>query len=143
MLESNVNLPECYSFVEKGQISGNEVLALRDASDWGTVRDVQKWQRALDTSLAVAGVRSESKELVGVGFLAGNARQAILCDLVVHPEHRGKNIGKAILSQRLKQADEIGVDYIYTELSETNNLSSFYLAVGFRAVNNALVRSSH
>lgn len=132
-----------YQLVDKHDITAEDVLGLRDASHWGTVRDLVKWKSAIDTSLATVGVRADSSELVGVGFLAGNTRQAILCDFLVHPEYRGKGIGKLILNERLKIADQLGVDYIYTELSPSNSLRQYYAEVGFDSANNMLTRASH
>ncbi len=74
-------LPDGYEF--DSDVIGEEVVHLRDAGEWGTERDATLWDRVIDESIATVGVRRISnKELVGIGFLAGNARHAVLCDFI-------------------------------------------------------------
>jgi GNAT superfamily N-acetyltransferase len=135
-------LPDSYSYAYKDSITPLEVIALRAASDWGREHDVKVWQDAIQQSIETVGVRDIHKVLVGVGFLVGNARHAILCDFTVHPEHRNRGLGKAILRQRLIIADNEDIPYLYTDISQTNTLRDRYLEMGFVAAGNVLERKS-
>lgn len=133
-------LPDGYEYASS--LSGEEVVDLRLESGWGTEKNTELWQRVIDESIASTGVRDETDKLVGVGFLAGNSRHAVLCDFIVSPDHRGKGLGRAILNRRVNVADERGIPYLYTELAPTNNLKTHYEALGFIATGHAYVRAA-
>lgn len=137
---SPILLPDKYTFADRDSISPEEVISLRDESDWGRDRRTDVWRSAIEQSLATVGVRYDDEKLVGIGFLAGNARHALLCDFTVHPEHRNKGIGAAILDRRLVIADEIGVRYIYTDIAPTNTMLKRYIDLGFQASKNVFER---
>jgi GNAT superfamily N-acetyltransferase len=125
-------LPKGYTFAE--EIAAQEVIDLRVACEGGKERNPEIWQEAIYTSLLVSGVRGSGNELVGVGFLSGNIRHALLSDLTVHPAHRGHGIGKAIVWHRMDFASktiEGGIPYIYAEILPTNTLRPFYESLGF------------
>lgn len=134
------SIPDYYYFAE--EITGEDVVRLRSSSDWGTVTDADLWQRTIDQSITVVGVGHPTQSLVGVGFLAGNPRHAILCDFVVHPNHRGQGIGQAILNRRINIAEELEIPYLYTELSPTNRLMGYYEDIGFMATNHMYSRAA-
>lgn len=140
--EERFGLPEAYSFVNRLGVTPEAIIALRGAANWGTEQSADVWQNTILQSLATVGVTDPTSELVGVGFLAGNNRHAVLCDLVVDPKHRGRGIGRAILLKRMEIADQIGIPYLYTELSRTNNLTGLYVELGFRALDNVYMRAS-
>lgn len=141
MTQLDESLPKYYEFAHK--ITGADVSILRDSSNWGTITDHDLWQRTIDESIAVVGVSHPTHPLlVGIGFLAGNSRHAILCDFLVHPRHRGQGIGQAILNRRINIADELEIPYLYTELSPTNKLEEYYKGVGFIASSHMYSRAA-
>jgi ribosomal protein S18 acetylase RimI-like enzyme len=140
--EERFGLPEAYSFVNRLGVTPEAVIALRSAANWGTEQSPDVWQSTIFQSLATVGVVDAKSDLVGVGFLAGNNRHAVLCDLVVHPDHRRQHIGQAILHKRLEIADDIGIPYLYTELSHMNTVRGLYVELGFRALDNLYVRAA-
>lgn len=123
-------LPEGYTFAEKEGIAPDEINALRKASNW-VEQPPEIWRDQLDTSKSVVGVRDSQGGLIGIGFLVGSKRHAVLCDFVVHPEHRGKGIGTVIFEKRLEEAESQGIRYLYAGLAETNVLKDKYLQHGF------------
>jgi GNAT superfamily N-acetyltransferase len=139
---SKAPLPDNYSFVYKDTIAPQEVIALRSASNWGRENSILVWQEAINQSIETVGIRDANELLVGVGFLIGNSRHALLCDFTVHPEHRSQGLGKAILDRRLAIADEAGIAYLYTDISPTNTLRNRYLELGFVASGNIYERKS-
>lgn len=140
--ETGIVLPQGYDMVNKHRISAMAVIGLRAASQWGTEQDLMIWEDVIDESLSVTGVVGPGKDLVGVGFLAGNLRHAVLCDLVVHPDHRGRGIGQAIIRRRVQLAGEMNIPYLYTELSHTNTLTTLYQELGFAAAGNIYTRAA-
>jgi len=130
-----IQLPENYSFVDREDISPEEIVAVRKSTGWEAGDSEEGWRQNLDTALAVVAVRDDrSSELVGMGFLVGNRRHAILCDFNVRPEHQGKGIGTAILQKRMQIADqELKIPFLYTSLAETNPLKETYKSLGFAA----------
>lgn len=142
MLNLSEQLPENYSFADSTALSADEVIGLRDACGWGTERSEKLWKSVIDQSIATVGVRDENDSLIGIGFLAGNPRHAILCDFIVHPEHQGRGVGKAILSKRINIAEQLDIPYLYTELAPTNKLRTFYEEVGFVATGNVYSRAA-
>ena len=141
-VEDRFGLPEAYSFVNRLGVTPEAVIALRGAASWGTEQNVDVWQHTIFQSIATVGVTDPKSDLVGVGFLAGNNRHAVLCDLVVDPKHRGRGIGRAILLKRMEIADQIGIPYLYTEIAESNNLTGLYVQLGFRALDNVYMRTT-
>jgi GNAT superfamily N-acetyltransferase len=124
-------LPQGYEYASA--ITAEEVVTLRTESGWGTEKSTDLWQRVIDESIASVGVRDEADTLVGVGFLAGNPRHAVLCDFIVSPDHQGRGLGRAILYKRVNLADELEIPYLYTELAPTNRLKRHYETLGFIA----------
>jgi GNAT superfamily N-acetyltransferase len=125
-----VDLPAGYALVSKTDISPVEVMDLRGAVGWG--RETESvWTQCIENSLITVGVKDASGILVGVGFLAGSIRHAILCDLTVHPEHQRRGIGRAIINQRINMIYELEVRYVYADISDTNTLHKYYLTLGF------------
>jgi len=130
-----IQLPENYSFVDREDISPEEIVAVRKSTGWEAGDTEEGWRQNLDTALAVVAVCEDTtSELVGMGFLVGNRRHAILCDFNVRPEHQGKGIGTAILRRRMQIADqELKIPFLYTSLAATNPLKESYKSLGFTA----------
>jgi GNAT superfamily N-acetyltransferase len=134
------NLPQGYEYA--ASFTAQEVVDLRTSSEWGTETNTELWQRVIDRSIASVGVRDTVGELVGVGFLAGNPRHAVLCDFLVHPGHRGQGLGRAILHRRVNIADQSEIPYLYIELSPTNRLRSYYEELGFISTGHVYTRAA-
>lgn len=134
-------LPEGFSFCGQSKITTQEIMTLRGKIGWA-VENQAVWQRCISQSLAVVGVWDKNDQLIGIGFLTGSIRHAILCDLTVAPEFHNKGIGTAILYKRLIIANELNVRYIYTDLAKTNPLRSKYIKLGFEETGGGLLRDA-
>lgn len=126
----SVFLIDGYHFSEETLITPAKIMEHRQAVGWG-VESEDVWLACISHSLAVVGVEDSSGLLVGVGFLTGSIRHAVLCDLVVHPDHQGRGIGKAILDKRMSAIEALGVKYVYTDIVNTNPLKQYYIELGF------------
>jgi len=133
------NLPAGYVFVERESMSVSEVVALRESVGW-TNNNEQEMSDCLRDSIDVCGVRDQNGALIGIDFLAGNRRHAVLCDFSVHPDHQGQGIGRAILQQRLRKLDELKIPYLYGSLSNENSLRRMYEDAGFTDTGNLLFK---
>jgi len=133
-------LPLGYGYMPVEEISTKDILEVRgeryepDFSD-----SFITWMSCLQNSLAVVGVAGCSR-LIGIGFLAGNRRHGVLCDLAVHPDHRSQGIGAAIVLERMRIAGELQIPYLYTALSDENPLRHMYERLGFEPHGNNLFR---
>ncbi len=123
-------LPNGYHFVERNALAVEDVMALRESVGWGD-DDRQRWNDCFEQSLCIVGVATESNQLVGVGFVAGNARHAVFCDLCVHPKHRGRGLALSLFQWRLDWIRRHGIPYLYTSLSAQNPLRRAYDEAGF------------
>jgi ribosomal protein S18 acetylase RimI-like enzyme len=133
-------LPKGYTFVWRETIRSEEIMQLRASVGWLPDKPY-RWDECIERSLSVVGIRDSSETLVGIGFLAGNLRHAVLCDFCVHPAHRGKGLGKALLDARLEKADELAIPYLYASVSAENTLRKYYEAKGFGGTGGELFRS--
>lgn len=134
------DLPSSFRFAEANSISPSQIIKLRESVGW-TGDSEERWKKCLDSNLASICVINEDNLLVGMGCLVGNVRHAILCDFVVNPEFQHKGIGTAILAKRLEIASELGVKYLYTELSRQNPFREYLTEIGFRETGNNLFMS--
>lgn len=84
----------------------------------------------------------KSNVLVGLGQLSYRGSFGCLSNFVVHTEHRGRAIGKAIIDDRLELATALGLTMIsIPRLESTNRLQSYYHKHGFTETEyGALVR---
>jgi GNAT superfamily N-acetyltransferase len=140
-LEDLAALPTATVLANRRDIRAHEVLALRSLVGWDG-GDLDIWSSCIANSLDVCGIRTTEGELIGIGFLAGNARHAVLCDLCVHPLYRGRGIALSILARRLMFAAALPVPYLYTSLAPENRLRSVYEALGFVNTGGELFRAS-
>ncbi|MDB5166559.1 MAG: N-acetyltransferase [Candidatus Saccharibacteria bacterium] len=132
-------LPNGYHFVYGTDISPDDVMALRQSVGWDGL-DQESWDKCIRSSIAVVGIQDASGPLVGVSFIAGNTRHAVLCDMVVAPDHQKRGLGTALLYERVRLSDELGILYLYTDLAQTNNIRAEYLSLGFNGTGGGLFR---
>lgn len=138
--QEEIPLPEGYQFMDRSDIDPDELMTLRESV--GFSRETPEiWKDCINDSIDVAAVRDDEGNLVGIGFLSGTRRHAVLCDFVVSPEHQGKGIGTAILKKRMETVEKLEIPYVYTDLAETNPLRKKYAALGFVATSGRLFRN--
>jgi len=133
-----IPLPLGYTYESPIMINNKEFIALCRqveigeglADDWRNERYLL--MRSCDAKPVDIGVRAADGSLVGFGAIAHKGDIGELCDFVVSPEHQGRGIGKAIILERLRIAEELGITSLYVPFLETTNtLVSFYLEHGF------------
>ena len=138
---ADAKLPEKYRFIDKNNITPDEIIALRESINWKGDTP-ERWRRCIDQSLAIIGVRDSGSHLVGMACITGNVRHAVLCDLAVNPTHQHQGIGAAIMSELLKTVDGVGISYLYAEPANTNPFRDMMIRSGFKATGDSLFRDS-
>lgn len=141
MTDKKIVLPDGYYFADRQSITTHEFAVIRRSLDWDD-NDEERWHSCLQNSIEVCGVRDKDGMLVGIGFIAGNHRHAILCDFNVHKKHQGKGIGKAILQQRIRRTEELKIPYLYVSLHPSNPLRKLYEDYGFQTGSNSMFRTT-
>ena len=135
-----MKLPEGYEWAQE-PVTAREIMKLRQSVGWDPGLEAI-WSGCLNTALSLRAVRlSATGELVGVGFLTGNGRHAILCDFCVHVQHQGKGIGLAILHARIVDVERLRIPYLYTSISAKNPLKKVYVEYGFEGTEANLFRA--
>ncbi len=90
---------------------------------------------ALATALAGSfyGVCAyDGDTLVAAGrLLSDGAYQCFLCDLIVHPDHQGRGIGKELVRRLLGHAKSHGIRWM--QLTSARGKRGFYEKLGFTA----------
>jgi len=145
-MQREFSLPRQYEFVYDDDMTSVEVFEIRKTTGWEAEEKPESksgWLSYPSSALIAVGVRSEvNKELVGVGFVVGNKRHGVLCDFNVRPEHQHKGVGRAILDERIRLADQMNIPFLYTDLASTNPLVRMYEALGFINSGNSYVRKN-
>lgn len=137
-----LNLPDNYIFVSKEEIKPEEVLEVRKSTGWGAGDDEDAWRSNITDCIVAVGIRNPDGLLIGMGFIVGNKRHAVLCDFNVRPEYQGKGFGTTILEERMRIIDELKIPFTYTSLSDENPLVEKYKTFGFKSDNGGYFRNN-
>lgn len=126
-----------YQFSSERIIPVESIQLLRQSVGW--IPDSTKvWQETLDAAIGIASAWQDEK-LVGIGFLVGTRRHAVLCDLAVAPAHQQNGIGRHLVKQLMDVALKENVRYTTLYYDEAKPwLESFYQSLGFRSIDNAM-----
>lgn len=128
--------PETGSHPTRGQIG---VLYHPKFRHWSELQHLVEAYTHLDTKYSGRGIQSAyigvltaDGESVGIGCLRYTDREGELSCLAVLPEHRDLGIGKWLIAERMRRAQELGLQTVYVQqLAPTNTLPSYYAELGF------------
>lgn len=88
-------------------------------------------------ALGPASVVAEAAEdgVVGYGLALSAADVGEIVNLAVHPRHRRRGLGAALVAEMFRRMGAVGVRTVYLEVRESNaGAIAFYVDLGFRAV---------
>lgn len=109
-----------------------EFIALRTAVEWGGPSP-ETAAGGLSGSLMCVCVRKDG-ELVGFGRVIGDGCFTFyIHDVIVHPDHQRKGIGKAVMDRIMSYIDSVGRDDSYVGLGAARGAIRFYEPYGFKA----------
>lgn len=119
-------------------VSAHEILKLRDIKD-SQNKTLQMWEKCIKQSMCTVSAREEANELIGVGFIVGNARHGELVDLFVHPSYRQHGVAAGVVNELLSFTKEKGILYVGLTYDKNNKwLKSFYEKHGFESIDFAM-----
>lgn len=117
----------------KDKISVEDFQKLHKAVGWKILDDKEIKLSLKNSTFVVAAI--ENGETIGMARVVGDgATHGLLCDVIVTPEHQGKGIGKAIVKQIMKIAQQLANkhDQFMIELLPTTGNEAFYVKCGFK-----------
>ena len=104
------------------------LAALRESVGWPG--RPENWPRAYDAYACTASAW-EDGELVGwVSLLSDGVHHAFLADVLVHPDHQRRGIGRRLVRGAVERLAARGVTLFHVDFAEPN--AAFYRACGFR-----------
>jgi GNAT superfamily N-acetyltransferase len=135
-------LPPGYEFIDRTDIAPDKVMALQRLSIPNFSPKLFITQYLLNGAPYATGVIDNDETLVGFGsVIPWNNNRMMLADLVVHPDHRSRGIGKALVRRRVGFFDKSAeANSLVVNLWASNTLHSFYEEVGFRSIGKLLER---
>ena len=138
---SSYELPAGYSFEETEHVTREQVAVLYypKFQHWSELQYLVEGYTAIDTKRQPEGVQSiylgvkaPDGDTVGVGCLRYNDKEGELSCLSVMPQQQSQGIGKWIIAERIRRAQELGLNALYVDqLAPTNTLASYYVQEGF------------
>lgn len=109
-------------------IQDYEVPELREAVGWE--RRDRDYPALLAHCLFWAGMRDESGKLIAFGCIVGpGIEHGYMEDIIVHPQHQQKGIGKALVQKLLQESHSRGICIVTVTFEEKN--AAFYQNCGF------------
>lgn len=110
--------------------SPEEFIALRTAVGWGGP-SLETLAGGLSGSLMCVSVRKDGRP-VGFGRVIGDGLMAFYVqDIIIHPDHQRKGLGKAVMDRIMAWIDSVGRDDSYVGLMAASGVSEFYEQFGF------------
>ncbi len=110
-------------------ISSQAICDLREAVGWG--RSEKDYPIALHSYWATVGGFDAANKLVAwCAILSDGVRHAVLLDVIVHPSHQRKGVGKALVAAAVEHIQVHGITIIHVDFEPETTM--FYEACGFR-----------
>jgi GNAT superfamily N-acetyltransferase len=123
VIDGEYSISEQIPFVE-------EYLALRSAVRWGSPTP-KTAESGLRDSLLCVCVRCQGA-LVGFGRVVGDGHFVFYVqDMIVHPDHQGKGLGRAVMDRILAYVEDAGGEDAYIGLMAARGAVAFYEHFGF------------
>lgn len=110
-----------------------ELVSLYDSVGWTAyTRAPEQLEAAIGASLRVVTARAGG-ELVGLARIVGDGLTiAYLQDILVHPKHHRRGIGRELFSRAFEPYSEVRQKVLMTDCGQATR--SFYEAMGFTEV---------
>nr|WP_255433965.1 GNAT family N-acetyltransferase [Ammoniphilus sp. CFH 90114] len=111
--------------------SPQDLFELYDAVRWNNYlkSPPEKLHQAMVQSWCVMSAYDSRNKLIGTGrVISDGTIQALICGLVVHPEHQGRGIGKELFNRLVEKCRK---DSLHIQLLCTEALVPYYKRLGF------------
>ena len=98
-----------------------------------------QWNKELSDPkrICIGIIEVETKQLLGLcsSWLVIDELQ--ITSFAIHPTYQRQGLGKIILSNLIKRANSLSINYLHLEVKETNEpAKAFYKSMGFKVVGN-------
>ena len=124
--------PEGYSYANN--LYTPELTSLLQSVDWEVSMEEVEEELAGEDQFSI-GIRDRQNQLVGYGrLLVDFGEYGFMDSLAVHPDHRARGIGRTLIRERVRLADELGLHKIRTHLDYTNTIPGVYFDENFEDV---------
>jgi GNAT superfamily N-acetyltransferase len=111
---------------DRNKVQSSQVKSLLKEAYWANKRDVETIQRSLDNSICFSLYHDKSQ--IGFGRVVTDfATIAYISDVIIHPEHRGKGLGKWLIETIVKDFRWEGT----LQVLVTDDAHSLYKKFGF------------
>lgn len=116
--------------IEMKKFDIEQLRALYDSVGWSSyTKDIWKFSTMFNHSLCVLGAY-ENEELIGIVRTIGDYVHILyIQDIIVHPKHQRKGVGKALMNEVLARFDVRQMVLITDLEDEASN--RFYQSYGF------------
>jgi len=118
-----------------GPVVPHEVADLRAAVGWDRSEDTQ--ERVLRGSYRYYLVRHEGRLIAFVNAVSDGIADALLVNVIVHPEYQSIGVGRAIVQKAVEDLSADGIQCIQTTFLP--ELEGFYRKCGFYILGGAII----
>ena len=123
-------MPDALSFSLNERIAPGELGDLRESVGWD--RHADHLGTVLASALCIATCRDGDRLVGYVDVLSDRACDAFVRDLIVHPDHQSRGIGRRLVSMVAEYVRGAGPDSLYVLFDQ--ELAPFYERCGFRII---------
>jgi GNAT superfamily N-acetyltransferase len=117
--------------IEKRSPTVSEFNMLRQLAEW-PVFEEERARKGLANSLFSVCVLDGSNALAGFGRIVGDGAIYLhISDVIVHPGHQRKGIGKMIMTELMSWTDEVAGKHTNIGLMCSKGREKFYADLGF------------
>lgn len=117
--------------IEKRSPSVKEFNSLRQLAGW-PVFEEERARTGLANSLYAVCVLDSNNTLAGFGRMVGDGAIYLhVSDVIVHPGHQRKGIGKMIMTELMAWADQVAGKHTNIGLMCSKGREQFYADLGF------------
>jgi len=122
--------------LKNGKVNPKEIEDLRETIGWDRSEGI--YEQVLQLHYAYYTARSAHDNLIGyVSVLSDGIADALLLDLMVHPEYQRTGLGKQLVRRAVTDIKQTGVRCIHVTFNE--NLEEFYSECSFHIFKGGII----
>lgn len=118
--------------IKHGELTASQFIELWE-SVWGGAPSIEQVELALENTLFTVSIHDGGRCVAMARMIGDKGLCYYIKDVVVHPEYQGCGLGRALIDELLKFADENGVGgtKVAVELAAMPDKIPFYEKLGF------------
>ena len=110
--------------------SAHDFIELRKAVKW-EVSNENDCKKGLENSTFIVNISCGNNCIACGRILGDNSLVFIIQDIMVHPDHQGKGLGKKIMSALMTYVEQYAADRAFIGLFSASDLEGWYEHFGF------------